>query len=46
MVMAKNFISNQFLEDFKMSDNKKMLLIAALFIIASCVDPLLLALGL
>ena len=33
-------------KDFKMSDNKKMLLIAGLFILASCIDPLLLALGL
>ena len=29
-----------------MSDNKKMLLVAALFIIAICVDALLLAVGL
>jgi hypothetical protein len=29
-----------------MSDNKKMLLIASLFILASCVDSLLLTIGL
>ena len=32
-------------KDFKMSDNKKMLLVAALFILASCVDSLLLVAG-